>query len=296
MYFHRLRYFLAVAEDLHFTRAAERLGIAQASLSEQIRKLEGDVGAPLLVRSSRYVALTPAGRTLQVHAERILHDLEQALSRTRLVAAGRLGEVRLGTVGSAMVTFVPALLRKLREESPEVTVRIQQLSNTAQVRALSEHRIDVGLLRSPAMHPFPLIRTAEVMREPLTAVLPIGHPLARRHRITLSDLTGETLILWPRAESPGAYDRIFGLFQEAGLRRPQTIEVPDTISEVALIAAGLGVALQPASFLALGNADITLVQLQDPPPTTAIEIAWLDPVEDAALERLLSTAQHLKLG
>ena len=286
----RLRYFLAIAEDLHFTRAAQRLGIAQASLSEQIRKLEDDVGAALLVRSSRHVALTPAGRTLQVHAERILHDLEHALHSTRLVASGRLGEVRLGTVGSAMTTFVPALLRNMRQQSPEVTVRIQQLSTSAQLRALTEHRIDVGLLRSPVLHPF--IRTAEVMREPLTVVLPAGHPLTQRRRITLADLTSETLILWPRAESPGAYDEIFRLFQKAGLRRPQTIEAPDTSSEVALIAAGLGVALQPASFAALGNADITLIQLQEPAPTTAVEIAWLHPVEDAALERLLSTARH----
>lgn len=143
-------------------------------------------------------------------------------------------------------------------------MRVQQLSTTAQLRALIEHRIDVGLLRAPVLHP--VIRTAQVTREPLTVVLPAGHPLAERHRLTLADLSSETLILWPRAESPGAYDEILKLFQEAGLRQPQTIAAPDTSSEVALIAAGLGVALQPASFTAAASAAITLVQLREPAP------------------------------
>ncbi|PZS31869.1 MAG: LysR family transcriptional regulator [Pseudonocardiales bacterium] len=287
----RLRYFLAVAGDLHFTRAAERLGIAQASLSEQIRKLEDEVGAPLLTRSSRHVALTPAGRVLQIHAQRVLDHLEHALRSTRLVASGLLGEIRLGAVGSAMTTLVPALLRDLRQHSPQLTVRIQQLSTTAQLLALTEYRIDVGLLRAPVVHP--VIRTAEVMREPLTVVLPAGHPMAERQRLTLADLTGETLILWPRAESPGAYDETLELFREAGLGPPQTIEAPDTTSEVALIAAGLGVALQPASFTALGSTAVTVVQLRRPAPTTAVDIAWLPPVEDAALRQVLSTARLL---
>jgi DNA-binding transcriptional LysR family regulator len=284
-----LRYFLAVAEDLHFTRAAQRLGIAQASLSEQIRKLEDEVGAPLLARSSRHVALTPAGRILRGHAQRVLDDIDQALRTTRLVAAGQLGEVRLGAVGSAMTAFVPALLRDLRQQAPDLTVRVRQLSTSAQLLALTEHRIDAGLLRAPVRHP--AVRSAEVVREPLTAVLPAGHSLATRQRLVLGDLADETLILWPRAESPGAYDEILRLFHQAGLPSPSIVEAPDTTTEVALITAGLGVALQPASFTGQGNPALTLVPLEEPAPTTALEIAWLPPVENAALDRLLTAAR-----
>lgn len=286
----QLRYFLALTEDLHFTRSAQRLGIAQASLSEQIRKLEDDVGAPLLTRSSRHVALTAAGRTLRAHAQRVLDDLDHALHTTRLVAAGRLGEVRLGAVGSAMTTFVPALLRSLRQRSPNLAVRVQQLSTTAQLTALTEHRLDAGLLRAPVRHP--AVRTAEILREPLAAVLPTGHPLAARQTATLADLADQTLILWPRVESPGAYDEILSHFHRAGLRPPDIIEAPDTATEVALLAAGMGVALQPASFTALGNPAVISVPLQEPTPTSALALGWLPPVEDAALQRLLSTAQE----
>lgn len=286
----QLRYFLAVAEELHFTLAARRLGIAQASLSEQVRRLEDDIGAPLLGRTSRQVVLTSAGQLVRDRARRILADVDDTLRSARDVAAGRLGELRVGAVGSALTHTVPAVLRTLRAEAPSLTVRISQLSTTAQLTALADRRLDAGLVRGPAHHPG--VHVEPLLREPLVAVLPHDHPLASRADLDLPDLTGEALVLWPRADGPGAYDRILALYQRADLYAPTVIEGPDTTTQLALIASGLGISLQPASFGDLGRRDLTLVPLRAPVPTAMLALAWVPPLDDVALRRFIDVARR----
>jgi DNA-binding transcriptional LysR family regulator len=286
----QLRYFLAVAEELHFTRAARRVGIAQASLSEQVRRLEDEIGAPLLGRTSRQVVLTPAGRVVRDRARRLLTDVEDTMRTARDVAAGRLGELRVGAVGAALTATVPAVLRTLRAEAPNLTVRISQLSTTAQLNALADRRLDVGLVRGPAHHPG--VHIEPLLREPLVAVLPHDHPLASRTHLDLAGLAGEPLVLWARADSPGAYDHIVALYQRSNLPAPAVIEGPDTTTQLALIASGLGISLQPASFGDLGRRDLTLVPLRAPAPTTMLALAWVPPLDDAAVRRFINVAQH----
>jgi DNA-binding transcriptional LysR family regulator len=286
----QLRYFLAVAEELHFTRAAQRLGIAQASLSEQVRRLEDEIGAPLLGRTSRQVMLTPAGQLVRDRARRVLADVDDTLRTARDVAAGRLGELRVGAVGAALTTTVPAVLRALRVQAPGLTVRVSQLSTTAQLDALADRRLDVGLVRGPAHHPG--VHVEPLLRELLVAVLPHDHPLASRTDLDLPDLAGEPLVLWPRADGPGAYDHILALYQRANLSAPAVVEGPDTTTQLALIASGLGISLQPASFGSLGRRDLTLVPLRAPVPTAMLALAWVPPLDDVALRRFIDVARR----
>ena len=286
----QLRYFLAVAEELHFTRAARRLGIAQASLSEQVRRLEDEIGAPLLGRTSRQVVLTPAGQLVRNRARHVLADVDDTLRSARDVAAGRLGELRVGAVGAALTHTVPAVLRALRAQAPSLTVRISQLSTTAQLHALADRRLDVGLVRGPAHNPG--VHVEPLLHEPLVAVLPHDHPLASRIDLDLPDLAGEPLVLWPRADSPGAYDHILALYQRSDLPAPTVLEGPDTTTQLALIASGLGISLQPASFDDLGRRGLTLIPLRAPAPTTMLALAWALPVDDVAVRRFIDVARR----
>ncbi len=222
--------------------------------------------------------LTPAGQLVRDRDRRVLADVEDTLRTARNVAAGRLGELRVGAVGAALTATVPAVLRTLRAEAPGLTVRISQLSTTAQLNALADRRLDVGLVHGPAHHPG--VHVEPLLREPLVAVLPHEHPLSSRTDLDLPDLAGEPLVLWPRADGPGAYDHILALYQCANLPGPTVLEGPDTTTQLALVASGLGISLQPASFGDLGRRDLTLVPLRAPAPTTMLALAWIPPLDD----------------
>src|SRR5690348_12762130 len=148
-----LRYFIAVAEELHFRRAAERLHMSQPPLSQQIRQLEEEVGAQLLTRNQRKVELTAAGAAFLVRAREILDAVEDAARHARRVQRGEVGRLAVGFVGSAMYTFVPELLQSFREQFPDVTLRLQELGTTEQLRQLDDGRLDVGFIRAPRTHP-----------------------------------------------------------------------------------------------------------------------------------------------
>ena len=171
-----LRYFVVVAEELHFRRAAERLHMSQPPLSQQIRQLEEEIGATLLLRNQRQVELTAAGQAFFIRAREILDAVEDAARQARRVQRGEVGRLAVGFVGSAMYSFVPELLRTFRDHAPDITLRLHELGTSEQLRQLEDGRLDVGFIRVPRARPELKIET--VVEEPVVAALPDAHPLA----------------------------------------------------------------------------------------------------------------------
>src|SRR4051794_8236482 len=209
-----LRYFVVVAEELHFRRAAERLHMSQPPLSQQIRALEEEVGATLPSRNQRRVELTAAGAAFLERARDILAAVEDAALEARRVQRGEVGRLAIGFVGSAMYSFVPELLRAFHEQAPDIALRLHELGTTEQLRQLENGRLDVGFIR--ASRPHPELKIETVLQEPVVAALPDLHPLAARTLLTLDDLEGQPLVLLSRTGAPGLRAALEGALQRLG--------------------------------------------------------------------------------
>jgi DNA-binding transcriptional LysR family regulator len=251
---HQLRYFVAVAEELHFRRAAERLRMSQPPLSEAIRELEAAVGAELLERSRRGVALTPAGAVLLRDARAILAGLERALEAARRIGTGQSGRLRVSFVGSALYGVVPDLVRAFSLERPDVDLQLQERSTTDQIAALAAGDLDIGFVRQPFAAEG--MSTETIMREPTVAALPAGHRLSRLKRIPVAQLSSEPFVLFPREQAPGLHDALMSAVAADG-RFPRIVqEVPETQTIVGLVASGMGVSLVPGSVQALARSGV----------------------------------------
>ncbi|QGN49219.1 LysR family transcriptional regulator [Micromonospora sp. WMMD558] len=241
-----LRYFVAVAEQCHFGRAAEQLHIAQPPLSQQIKQLEREIGVVLLVRSTRKVELTPAGERYLDRARAILAAVDAAGDEATRIAAGELGRVAIGFTGSATYELLPSLARVLREGAPGVELDLRgEMLTPEQVAGLLDGSLDLGFLRPPVREPDLHVRV--LRREPLIAALPTAHPLSDRSSVRLSDLRGEPFITYPSHHRSVVFDAVLDVCQRAGFRPQVAHEVAETSTLVSFVAAGLGVALVPAS-------------------------------------------------
>jgi DNA-binding transcriptional LysR family regulator len=246
----QLRYFVAVAEHGGFRRAAERLHVSQPPLSQQVAQLEQRLGAALLVRSHRGVALTAAGATFLRDARMLLAELDRAVEAARRAGAGTTGLVRLGFVGSAAYPIVPDVVRAFRAAHPEVEVRLRELSTSEQLEALAAGALDVGFARTPLDER--ALELEPLATEPILAALPEGHRLAARRRLRLLELAAEPFVMFPRAHAPGFYDYLVNLVAATGTAPRIVQEAREMQTIVSLVAAGLGVTLVPASVQALG--------------------------------------------
>jgi len=265
-----LRYFVAVAEECHFGRAAARLNMAQPPLSQQIRQLESELGVQLLVRSTRKVELTPAGRRYLERATLILGAVQEAGDEVLRIDAGLLGRVAIGFTGSATYELLPNLARSLRVDLPDIDLDLKgEMLTPSQVDALLNHRLDVALLRPPVRNPDLVVQT--LRREPLIAVLPETHLLAVEPAIMLSDLQRDPFISYPSHHRSVVYDAVFDACQRAGFTPAVVQEVGETSTLVSFVAAGLGVALVPASVQHLRITGATYRPLLD--STSEVELA-----------------------
>jgi DNA-binding transcriptional LysR family regulator len=251
---HHLRYFVAVAEELHFRRAAERLHMSQPPLSDAIRELETAVGATLLARTRRRVALTPAGEVLLRDARAVLAALERALDTARRIGAGQAGRLRIGFVGSALYGIVPDLVRAFMLERPDIVLQLQERSTTDQLAALAAGDLDVGFVRAPVDAEG--LRIETVLRESTMAALPAGHPLERLKRIPVARLAAHPFVLFPRAQAPALHDAITAAVGSGGSAPRVVQEVPELATIVGLVASGVGVSLVPASVQALARPGV----------------------------------------
>lgn len=246
-----LRYFAAVAETGHMTRAAEQLGIQQPPLSQQIKALERQLGLQLFRRHPRGVALTDAGRQFQVEAQRMLAHMAALEARMKRVAQGEEGVLAVGFTSSAAAhAFVPQALRAFRHARPRVQLQIGEHNAAELTEAIAAGRLHCGLLRVPVDRPAGL-HFETLLREPVMAALPVDHPLATRSRraprLTLAQLCSEGLILVRRPGAPGLYADLLALCHAQGLAPRVVAEVDRMMTNLNLVAAGVGLSVVPAS-------------------------------------------------
>jgi DNA-binding transcriptional LysR family regulator len=245
-----LRYFIAVAEEGHVTRASERLGIAQPPLSQQIKALEQAVGTPLFIRHPRGVALTDAGTRFLEGARATMATLEETLDATRRTARGEQGRLAVGFTSSvAFHAIVPASISRYRRLYPQVSLALEESVTADLMDALFAGRLDIAFARLPAEIP-PHVRLEPLLDEEMLVALPPSHPLAAggpEEAIDLPRLAEETFILYRRPSGPGLYDTIIAACRSAGFSPRIAQEAPRMLATLSLVASGLGVSIIPAS-------------------------------------------------
>jgi DNA-binding transcriptional LysR family regulator len=263
--------FLEVAQRLHFGQAADRLGMTQPTLSQQIRRLEHQVGASLLERTSRHVRLTKAGEALIPQARRVLADLERAVFHCRAVAAGGVGHLKVGSIGAALNSVTPHLVHGLRERLPGLVVQLTQMDSPVQLAALHAGELDFGIVRAAA--PVAGIALEDLFSEPMIVALSSDHRLAAVDRVTAVDLSEEFFVLWPRTASPLFHDQVLAYCRQAGVEPRIAMEGADIETQLGLVSAGIGISPQPASFANLQRRNVTFRPLADA-PTSTVQLAW----------------------
>ena len=285
--------FVGLAEELHFGRAAERLGIAQPQLSVQIRSLETVLGARLFDRDRRHVALTEVGREFLPEATAILARIETARRRVQGWARGEAGALTVGFTGSAPLNpAMRGIVGSFRRQWPGVGLSLAEMSTTDQFDALLEGEIDVGFLR-PGRGAVPdLVTVLTVSREPLVAVLPADHPLAERESLAIADLAGQSFIMHPRERGPGVYDTIIGLCASAGFRPSVDIEVHQLPTIVSLAATGLGVSIVPKALSNAAMEGARFIPLRDPGAEVTLAVAWRHRDDRAVTHHFLTEVER----
>jgi DNA-binding transcriptional LysR family regulator len=263
-----LRYFVAVADAGHITRAAEQLGLQQPPLSQQIRALETELGTPLFRRHPKGVSLTAAGRELLPHARRQLQGLQALQAHMHQVARGQRGLLSVGFTSSAAAhAYTPGLLRDCRREHPQIELRLSEGNAAELTEAVASDRLDCALLRAPVSRPEGLAFET-LLSEPALLALPIDHDLAQRFgpraAIPLVALQGQRLILVRRPGAPGLYANLLALLQQRGVTVQVVAEVERMVSNLNLVAAGAGLSLVPASMQGLHRESVAYRRLPAP--------------------------------
>jgi DNA-binding transcriptional LysR family regulator len=284
-----LVYFREVARQLHFRRAAEALAVAQPALSRQIAQLEKALGAPLFIRSSRRVELTPAGAVLAREIEPQLQAFAGLPAQLRAVVEGRIGRVRVAFTGLAMATVLPRILREFHRCHPGIRVELNESPTSAQLAALQAGDLACGFFHPDA--PTPALRVHTLLHECNGVLLPAGHPLARRPWLRLRDLGATPFILFPRTHNPGFYDRVLAAFARAGVTPQVAEEVWPRANGVGLVRAGMG-----ATFMAPSEArqlppEVVFRPLRGPAPESRLVLGWRKAAEaDPVLQAFLAVA------
>ncbi|TLP58163.1 MULTISPECIES: LysR family transcriptional regulator [Pseudomonas] len=268
-----LRYFIAVAEELHFGRAAQQLGISQPPLSQQIQALEQELGARLFERTNRRVELSEAGRLFLEEARQVLAQVEKAADVARRAQLGELGEMKIGFTSSAPFTSrIPRAIHAFRQRYPSVHLNLKEMSSREVVEAVFDESIEVGLMR-----PMPLpagIRCTELFREPLVAVLNASHPLAAgsAQGLYMQALAHEPFVFFPRSYGSGLHAQLLHLARQAGFSPHFAQEAGEAMTIIGLVSAGLGVSVLPASFQRMRIEGVVYRTLLDEEAMTAV---WL---------------------
>ncbi|MDQ1186109.1 LysR family transcriptional regulator [Agrobacterium larrymoorei] len=269
----RLRYFLVVADEKHFTRAADRIGIRQPPLSMQIRQLEETVGARLFTRHAKGVELTAAGRVFQDTALDIVGRFEDAVTQVRRHAAGQTGRLRLGFAGATYFhPAIPLIIRAYRSAYPDVVLSPEQSNTPALLAGLREGRLDVAFIRPPVLEDG-LLSVRACLDEDMVVALPADHPLCDHDKLPLDAVAGENLILFPRDIGPGLYDSIVSACNEAGVSPKLGQEASQIVSIIPLVAAGFGVSIVPRSVASIRNEGAVYRPIAGKSPRAPIAIA-----------------------
>lgn len=287
-----LRYFLAVAEERHFGRAAQRLHIAQPPLSRQIRQLEEQLGVRLLNRTTRRVELTEAGAAYAVRARAILAAVEQANTEAQRIASGEKGTLSIGFTGSATYELLPRVSRVVGLALPELHLQLHgELLTPDQVTALLDGRIDLGILRPPVRDE--QIMTEALSDEPMIIALPDTHRLAAAETIALPELAGERFVGYPAGRGSVVHEAMVAACAEAGFTPQVVQQAVQTSALISLVAAGLGVALVPESVAHLAIAGITYRPISGAPPRVELVAAYRAADPSPQLRRVLQVIREM---
>ncbi len=278
----QLRYFISVAEELHFTRAAERLGIAQPPLTQQIQKLEAKLGCAVFTRG-RTIALTPAGSVLLEHSRRLLLQFDATVDATRRAARGETGRLALAVPPSVMLSGLPSVIRKYRERYPEVSFTLREMATSAIQQAVTSGEADLGLLREEV--PSAPLQSKILYNEAIVVALPRSHRLSGSRRIKLRELAAEPFVLFPKRLGPAFYDRLISFCVSAGFTPRIVEEATQWQTVISLVEAGMGVALAPACVQKFRWPQVVFKPL--PGATTSVSACWraadLSPTANAFL-------------
>ena len=286
-----LRYFVCVAEHLHFGRAAAALHISQPPLTRQIKQLEQELGVTLFARDNRNVELTAAGKLALQHAQVLLAQADVLGQRTREVARGGSGELSIGFVSVADYSVLPPLLKQFRTRYPGVTLRLREATTDIQLEALRSGRLDVGVVLGPVNDT--QLHFRAIFSEPLVAALPASHRARTLERLPLSMLEHEPFILFPRPLATGLYDDIIGSCKRAGFSPGIGQEAIQMQTIVSLVSVGMGVALVPASLMHLRRTGVIYRVLKDKSPMVTTGLAWKHGNDGVMIENFVKVADAL---
>jgi DNA-binding transcriptional LysR family regulator len=269
-----LEFFVVLAEELHFRRSAERLGITQAPLSLAIQSLEAELGARLFHRTRRTVVLTEAGLALVEDARAILSRIEHAKERVWETVSGEVGRLRVGfTNSSSLSPLFRRLIHAYRTQRPKVNISLLELSSSMQIEAIEQRELDVGLLRLPDDAPRAELVFTPLMKEPLLVAMHAGHRLAKAASIRIKDLRGEPFIAYPRAAGVAVSQQTLALCAKRGFEPQVVQEAQQASTLIGLTATGLGIALVPATLQTVAVPGVVFKTLDETDTTTTLYIA-----------------------
>lgn len=288
---HLLRYFVVLAEELHFGRAAQRLCITQPPLSMALKTLEQDLGAVLMERDAKNVRLTPAGEAFLHEARKVLAQLQHAAEVVRGVAQGLQGRLDIGITGSMVYRHVPGFCRAFRAERPLVELCLREMSTREQLQAIASGQIDCGFLNIGT--PPDGMRTLSIGEEPFVCCLPSEHALAGQAEIDLRALAQDTFVMFAREVAPANYDNVIACLHQAGIHPHTRHAARQWLTVMALVSAGQGVALVPACMQTVGMNGVRFAALQGSKVTTPAVLAWRSDRASAVLEAFVASVAAL---
>ena len=266
------KYFLAVAEELHFKKAADKLFISQPGLSKQIKEMEEALGFKLFERNNRNVVLTAAGKYLKEEITLLLNDNKRILRHAQHIATGNEGEIHLGYVGSAMQTIIPKLLIRFRKKYPSIHFSLQEMDNNRQINDLLGNKIDIGFVRLNEVPKALSLRP--VFDETFSLVLPKNHALNSRNFTSLNQLKAEQFIFFEKAYSPSYHEKVMSMFEDCGFSPTISHTSVHATTIYRLVENSFGVAIVPSSLKLGYNMNIKFIELKNVPQRAVLSLAW----------------------
>jgi DNA-binding transcriptional LysR family regulator len=284
-----LRYFVTVAEELHFGRAAQRLHLSQPPLSQQIQRLEEILGTALFARTTRSVRLTVAGEAFLPRARRTLRNMERDLEETRSIGRGEVGSLNIGFVGSAMLMTLPGIFRAYREAYPKVHLRLHESFTSRVIEGMENGSLDAGILRDG--DPIQNMRVETIYSEPYVAVLPRSHRCAGQKSISPGALRGEPFVHYPQTAGTRAFEKPLSIFDAYGFRPQIVQEASHWLTIVNMIGAGFGVSVAPACVGRIASSSVVCLPLRGAKVMSHIELAWMEGESRPIVEAFMRIAR-----